>query len=193
MQFQFQPGHHLPSSPQGLGGLTFKLAQNDKIIRISDHLAQVRPSLIPDHIEDVQLDVREKRTNDPSLWRTDRGFCIYAIFYNATFEPHSDQLQNSPIADATVKQPHQDSVVYCIKVLLYVGVNDPPVANQILSDLVRGLSGASLWPESIRIFLEVGLEDRFNNQLARLLDYAIFNCWNTQRPLRAIWLRDHYP
>jgi hypothetical protein len=76
-----------------------------------------------------------------------------------------------------------------------VGLHDPcPAPDEPGAELLFRLGRRPLGPEPKRGVAEVGLEDRFEHDLRRLLHHPVADRRNTQRPFAAVGLRDlHAP
>ena len=65
-------------------------------------------------------------------------------FFNGAFQPHLDQMQHTPINDASRKRTHQFGVRNASEVVREVGVNDFRVASEQqffhLDDRLLGIS-----------------------------------------------------
>jgi len=108
-------------------------------------------------------------------------------------QPLSQELQHPPVTNPTCDPAHQHIVVNGVKVGLDVGVHHIPAAHQVLFDPIDRLGRTALRSKAIGVVLEVGLEERLDHQLARLLDHAIPHRGNPQRPLSAVWLGNVHP
>jgi hypothetical protein len=76
-----------------------------------------------------------------------------------------------------------------------VGLHDPhPAPDEPGAESFFRLGRRPLRPEPVRGVTEVGLEDRFEHDLRRLLHHPVADRRNAQRPLAAVGLRDlHAP
>jgi hypothetical protein len=86
------------------------------------------------------------------------------------FEPLLDEVQEPPIDNALGHHSHQLGVRNAVKVLRQIGVYDVGVAcPQRVGDVVHGIVSRFLGPKSVRVRTEVGLENRFDDELHRHL------------------------
>jgi hypothetical protein len=85
------------------------------------------------------------------------------------------QLQHSSITHPPPHEVHEELVIDRVEVALDIGINNPPAAHQCRIDFPSRLRCTSLWSKPVRLILKVGLEDRFDDDFACLLDDSIPN------------------
>jgi site-specific DNA recombinase len=111
--------------------------------------------------------------------------------FHRRFEPHLDQSQKVPIADATRDRFHQLVMGDAVEVTRQVRIDDfrmPRIQQPV--DLPDGVQGAMFGPIGVLLRLQVGLEDRLQDQHCRHLRHAVSDRPDAQRPLFAIRFGD---
>ena len=109
--------------------------------------------------------------------------------FHRCLQPHLDQPQEVPIADASRQRFHEFGVRDAVEVAGQVGIDHlrmPRVHMPV--DLPDGVQGAVVWPVGVLLRLQVGLEDRLQDQHHRHLHHAVPDRTDPQRPLLAIRL-----
>jgi hypothetical protein len=111
-----------------------------------------------------------------------------AVFHHTRFEPLPDQLQHPPIRDASSDQLHQLVVIDAAEVIADVGVER---VMMLVAELAQGFEChqlTPLGPVAVRARKKVRLEDRFQHELRRHLDYAVSHRRDAQWPLLSVCL-----
>jgi hypothetical protein len=89
-------------------------------------------------------------------------------FFDWGFQPHLDQMEHSSVYDPASHRPHKGGVWKSIKVAAEVCVNDfsMPSVDQLV-DVSYRVQGAAVLPIGILFWLQIRLEDGFEDQNRR--------------------------
>jgi len=119
---------------------------------------------------------------------------IVGFFYGA-LQPHLDQMQYTPIANASRKRAHQFGVRNAPEVVRQVGVDDfRMTVEQQLLHLDHRLLGVSPRAIGVLLWWKIGFEDRIEHQHRCGHAHPIAQGRDAQRPKLAVSLRDiHSP
>jgi hypothetical protein len=99
-------------------------------------------------------------------------------FLDRGFQPHLDQMQHRSIDDPASHRLHELGVWNTIKVAAEIRINDLPMTRiDQLVDVLYCVQCAAVRPIGILLRLQVGLEDRFENQHCRHLHNPISDYW----------------
>jgi site-specific DNA recombinase len=111
--------------------------------------------------------------------------------FHRCLQPHLDQLQDEAITDPPGQRLQEFGMRDRVEVAGQVAVDHlgMPAPDQPF-DLPYGVDGAPSRAIPVLLRLQVGLEDRLQDQHRCHLRYAVFNARNAQRPLLAIRFRD---
>ena len=98
-------------------------------------------------------------------------------FLDRSFQPHLDQMQHRSVDDPSSHRPHKLGMGNTIKVAAEIRINDLIMScvDQLV-DVLYCVQRAAVRPIGILFRLQVGLEDRFENQHGRSLCNPIPDC-----------------
>src|SRR5450759_785330 len=130
----------------------------------------------------------------PPLRRSRDRLAANTFLHHTCFKPLTDQLDNPPVGHPRLDVAQQPLVVDGVKVAADVQLQNPSTPfDERFPDALQRLSRAPLRPVAVRRRQKVGLEDRLQHQLRRLLRHPVPDRRYAQRPHAAIWLRDAPP
>jgi site-specific DNA recombinase len=115
-------------------------------------------------------------------------------FFHRCFQPHLEQMQHVPVADAPSHRFHQIAMRDTIEVTTQIRVHHLLVARvQQRVYVPQGIPGAALRSIGVLLRLQVGLEDGLQDHQGSRLHDPVFDRGDTKGPLRPIGFRDPYP
>ena len=118
----------------------------------------------------------------------------HPVLHHPRLKPQPHEPQHPPIRDSLRDERQQPLLVDLPEEVADVGLCDPHrAARERDADALRGVRRRPPWPKAVRDLQEVGLKDRLQNQPGRLLDDAITDRRDPQRPAATIRLRDRHP
>src|SRR4029453_10579797 len=162
-------------------------ADHHEIVAVAIELADARVTITPPPIERMQVDVGQKRADHTALGNATASLVPLPVDQDPGSQPLVDQFQHTAIANPPPHEISEDLVIHIVEEALDVRIDDPPTADQCVLDRQHGLPRAPLGSVPIRARQEVRLEERLEDDLARLLDDPIANGrdaqW-TRAPLR---------
>lgn len=182
MQPQPEASQHVCDPTVSLDGSLAGRAQDHEVVGVSHEHTQ-SAALLPGAIQHVERDVGQQRRDRRSLRRA-RGDLVHAVVLeHPGSQPPAQQLQHPPIRHASSDLAHQRVVIDRTEAVRHVGVEHPvvTVVRGPPNDLT-GLDRRPLGPEPETASQEVGLEDRFEDQLRRRHDHPISDRRDTKRP-----------
>src|SRR5277367_51156 len=175
------------------GGLRLleRPAQDHEIVRVPGHAVS---ALGDERIQRVQIGVGQQGADYGALRRALRRRPRLLTFEDVGLQPASDQIEHPAIADLRLDPRHQTIVGDRVEIALQVGVHHEGVAflDQPI-DLPQRVMASASRTEAVAPLAEPHLENRFDHEPDRLLDDAILDRRNAQRPRPAIALRDVDP
>jgi len=186
MKLQLQAFHDSLNCLHNFLRLPAVVAYNDKIVTVSDKLSQMGKISHPIHIQDVQIDISQKRADNASLRRSAIYGLPFTRYHDSRLKPTSNQLQHSPIADSSCNQRHEQFVIQVIEEASDICVNDLPAEDEVILNLLNCLHRAAFWSEPIGAILKIGLEYWLDYDPAGLLNDSVANSRDTQRSLTSI-------
>ena len=105
-------------------------------------------------------------------------------------QPQADQFEHPTVRYPLRHHREQPFVLDGAEEITDIGLHDPhPTADEPGAELLHRLSRRPLGPEPERGVAEVGLEDRFEHDLHRLLHHPVADRRNAQRPPAAVTFR----
>ena len=143
---------------QSLIGLA-AFAQDHEVVRIGDDStakAALQPQFLPPQHKPPHVQIRQQRRDRgalrdaapvvPGFGRALRPSSIIG-FFDRAFQPHLDQMQHTPVHDASRERQHQFGVGNAAEIVREVGVNDVCVAKvQAILHLHSRLLGIAARP-----------------------------------------------
>jgi hypothetical protein len=115
-------------------------------------------------------------------------------FFDRRFEPHLHEMQHATIADATSHRLHQFGVGDRVEVPAQVRVDHLGIpASQPGVDRLDGVQRTAAFTIRVLLRLQIGLENRAENDHGGHLHHAIADRGNTHRSLLAVRLGNPYP
>jgi hypothetical protein len=109
-------------------------------------------------------------------------------------QPQPDQLEHPPVTDPPLDLDHQLVLVDRAEEVPDVGLEDElPSSRELHPDPLQCLGGAALRAEPETARQKVGLENRLQDDLCRLLRHPVAHRRNTQRPHPAVRLGNLHP
>ena len=118
----FDPG---PNFFQCLGGGFRRRAQNHKVVGIPHHRMALSRHM---HVQRMQVNVRQKRTDDRALRRAARRRPFLQSMNNVLSQPARQEFQQATVADALLDPFFQPGVRNAVKVAFDVGIHHMRVA-----------------------------------------------------------------
>ncbi len=94
----------------------FRGTHHHKIVSVADQRAQVRTPVLPQPVEDMQVDVGQQRRDHPALRGARRRASPPALLHHTRGEPLPQQLQHPPIRDSQTYQLEQLRLIDAVKV-----------------------------------------------------------------------------
>ena len=158
------------------------------------------PQGLPAHDEPTHIDVGQQRGKGRALWaapslvlvprRPARPTPFVGLFHRC-HQPHLDQPQEVPIADAARQRFDEFGVRDAVEVAGQIGIDHLGMPRvHMPMDLPDGVQGTVVRPVGVLLRLQVGLEDRLQDQHHRHLRHAVPDRTDPQRTLLAIRFRD---
>jgi site-specific DNA recombinase len=129
-------------------------------------------------------------SDDSALRRSAQHRLLPSVFHHSCSEPVLQQLEHTPVRNASFHQPHQLLVVDASEVVPDVGVQY--MVSSLCSELSQTLERlrcSSLRAKAVRARSKVRLEHRLQYQSRRHLHHSVSNRRYAQRPLSSICLR----
>ncbi len=112
-------------------------------------------------------------------------------FFNGAFQPHLDQMQQTPVHDAPRQRTHQFGVWNATEVVREVGVNDVRmVIEQCLLHVAHRLLGIAALSIGVLLGWKIGFKDRVEHQHRCCHAHPIPQGRDAQRPEFAVGFRD---
>src|SRR5208283_4054340 len=171
--------------------LLARSTQDHKIVRESRHAVST-----PGHerIQRIQIDVGQQGADYRALRRAPCRRPLLQPLQDVGLQPTSDQIEHPAVTDLGLDPRHQAVMRDRIEIADEVGVRHVGIAvlDQPIDFPQRVVASASR-TESVAPVTEPRLENRFDREPNCLLDDAILNRRNAQRPRLAIALRDIDP
>ena len=193
VQVQTQPAQQGRSPGMSLLGLFHGPADHHEVVRVADQLPGAL--LGPRPIERMQVNVGQQRGNDPALGCPGNRLRVTTPSANTPAPSHcriSFSTRRSETRRSTSTINRSWSIDPKKSRMSASNTNLPPRGNATRITSKASVATASrAEPETAR--QEVGLENRFQDQLRRLLHHPIAHSGNTQRPPPAIRLGDLHP
>ena len=197
MQRQTETRQSLAQISQKLLGLRAMLKPHDEVVgeaHDDDVAARPRlpPSLGPQVIHIVEVDIRQERTDAPALDGPHLPRCPLPILQHTGAQPFLDEAHDAPVSDAMLDEPNQPLVVEGVKEAPNVGVEHPVHLSPVDPDrerIHRQMRIASR-PETVRKPEKRRLVDRVQHLDDGALDNLVFQRGDTERPLPPVRLRD---
>jgi site-specific DNA recombinase len=130
----------------------------------------------------------------PALRRARDRPLLHTLDHHPCLQPQSQQFEHPPIRDPPTHLSEQAFVVDLAEEIGDIELDhklitlDEPTAQPLLGHHRRPFR-----PKPIRARHKVRLENRFQHELGRRLDYPVSHRGNPQRPLTALWFRDLHP
>src|SRR5271165_2246321 len=177
------PGAHLR---EGGVRLLARPAQDDEVVRIPHHAA---PAFGHRRIQRVEVEVGQQRADHRALRRALCRRPPLQPFQDVGLQPAADQIENPAIADLLLDPRHQPIMRDRIEIGGQVRVYDVGVAilDQPIDFPQRVMASASR-SEAVAPIAEPRFENRFDHEPDSLLDDAILDRRNAQRPRSSIAL-----
>ena len=146
-------------------------------------------------IQNRQVDVGQQRRGDSTLRRAGQARRETPVFADDPGpQERTDQAQHLAIGDTLSHQAHQDLVIDVVETRGDVPFDHPFIALGVhLVDLGDGILRPSPRPIPVGMRVELGLEDRFQNQLERHLRHPIPQGRYPEMTDFAALLRDRHP
>src|ERR1700690_1206892 len=168
---------------QGERGLSFTLvlAQDHKIIRISDHPI---PRFGHCKINRVEVQVGEQRAYYRPLRRTAfRSPAVHCV-KNIRFEKAFQQFEHTPVRDIFADLFHEQVVRNTVKIGFYVRIHHMDKSGlKKPVHFPKGILTSESWPESKAHRRKLPLEDGLHYQAQSALDHPVTHAGNPKRPL----------
>src|SRR5277367_6778256 len=163
MQGQAVRVHERTDQREGLSRLLRAVAQDDEVVGVANHRQAV---LGHQHVERMQIEIRQQRADDRALRRASRGGPSRAFRYDVLFQPALDQLEKAAIADPRPQPLHQPVVRDRVEVALQIGVHHEAVARfDQPVDLPQRILAAAPRPEAEAPCMEMRLQDGSSTNL----------------------------
>ena len=182
------PGAHLR---EGGVRLLARPAQDDEVVRKPHHAA---PAFGHRRIQRVEVDVGQQRADHRALRRALRRRPPLQPFQDVGLQPAADQIENAAIADLLLDPRHQPIMRNRVEIGGQVGVHHVGVAvlDQPI-DFPQRVMASATRSETVAPIAEPRFENRFDYEPDSLLDDAILDRRDAQRPRSSIALGDVDP
>src|SRR4030042_3926576 len=166
---------------QSVTRLRLVTTHNDKVIGVSDHLIARR---LHRHIHRMEVEVRQKRAYDCSLWRSLLGSPCGQTLHDVLTEETLNQGQHAPISNIPTQFLHQQLMGNAVKVRFKIGIHHAGVTGfQEPVNLSQGVLASSVWPKSVAVPCKSHLENGLDHESQCCLDDQVTHGRYAQRPI----------
>jgi len=177
-QLQTECGQDLPHKVQRAFRLGSGLANDDKVVRVTD---EVETSCVKLPVEMIEDDVRPEGRNNTPLRRADCGRLEDTILHHARPEKFLDERQDVAVRDFGRHRLHDDRLRQVIKEGLDIRIQDDAetlvVERQGLANSPVAIAALT---KAVRRVVKQGFEDWVEEATNCLLSHPIANRGNTQ-------------
>jgi hypothetical protein len=182
VQVQPQTGQDLGHPPARLLGVCTASAQHQEVVGVPHQHPEAARRARPFRIQHVERDVAQQRADRRALRGSRHGVGDRPVLQYPDPQPRPEQLQHPPITDPTGNLRQHSVVIDLPEAVPDIGVKHPLGAPVDLDpDGLKGLMGRAPGPKPVACRQEVGLEDRFEDQLRRGHRYPVAHARDRQR------------
>ncbi len=118
-----------------------------------------------------------------------------SLLEDAGFQPFVDHPSDNAVRDSSVEEVPEMAVVNRVEIFLNINIDTPSysLTHEGCSESIQRLMGRAAWSEAIRAGEEILLVYCLQDHGHGTLCHFVFECRDTQRPLRAIRFRNIGP
>src|SRR3954454_16003228 len=198
MEGESIPGQTLAQHRQDPFGIEEVLEGHHQVVGVPDKDGsplQARPDVpfepFVQHI--VQVDVRKARRNHAPLGRPFRWAVQTSLLEDAGFQPFVDHPSDNAVRDSSVEEFPEMAVVNRVEIFINIDTPSYSLTHEGCSESIQRLMGRAAWSEAIRAGEEILFVYCLQYHGHGTLCHFVFECRDTQRPLRAIRFRNIGP
>lgn len=179
MEREFEVPEDLLSVSHSLSGFLWRFREYDEVIGVSDMPPTFGFDIL---IEGIENNVGEQRRDDAPLRSTLSRDADDATVTNTGFEEGPEKTNDTAVSDSGTDAGYHNLVVNSVEEGGDICVNDVEEAfSCVLNCGYDSVMSLATWPEAEASSREMGLEDRRQDLIDRLLAHAVDYIGNTQR------------